>query len=123
METREWKTIDKSGRSLVRGTTSPIRFNGGTRQPECRAWPSDNQSPGTGAGMLDTQGRPAYGIEYDQVDVDIHGGLTFSDYCRGRIGRHSRSVTYPVQASQIIFTGSASIAIIGTIELQDTKHG
>src|SRR5438477_3224946 len=28
---------------------------------------------------------PAYGQHYDQVDVDAHGGLTYSDRCHGHI--------------------------------------
>src|SRR4051812_17731696 len=27
------------------------------------------------------KGHPAYGKEYGSVDVDVHGGLTFSDKC------------------------------------------
>jgi hypothetical protein len=28
---------------------------------------------------------PAYGKEYDDVDVDVHGGLTYSDRCQGEL--------------------------------------
>ena len=28
---------------------------------------------------------PMYGMNYDKVNVNVHGGLTYSDYCRERI--------------------------------------
>lgn len=29
-----------------------------------------------------TKGHPAFGVEYTHVDVNVHGGLTYSAYCR-----------------------------------------
>jgi len=29
-----------------------------------------------------TEGHPSFGIEYDHVDADVHGGLTYSDFCQ-----------------------------------------
>ena len=28
---------------------------------------------------------PAHGIDYDNVDVDVHGGLTYANHCSGQI--------------------------------------
>ena len=28
---------------------------------------------------------PLHGVQYDDVDVDVHGGLTYSDACQGEI--------------------------------------
>lgn len=30
-------------------------------------------------------GHPLHGKGYDNVDVDVHGGLTYSEFCRGEI--------------------------------------
>jgi hypothetical protein len=31
------------------------------------------------------KGHPAYGKHYDDIDVEVHGGLTFSHHCSGSI--------------------------------------
>lgn len=82
METREYRTIDKS-------TWGPGPWQD---EPDKRQW--ENQPTGLPclivrgpAGALCgyvgiPKGHPYYGRHYDEVPVEAHGGLTFGDYCR-----------------------------------------
>lgn len=81
METIEYRTIDKSGWG-----------NGAwVAEPDKKQW----KDPTTGLPCLIVRnpvgalcgyvgvpnGHPAYGKDYDDVEVDVHGGLTFAHRC------------------------------------------
>lgn len=40
------------------------------------------------------RGHPCYGIDYDHVDVDVHGGLTFANHCQE--GAEERGICHKV---------------------------
>lgn len=83
METKEWRFIDKSG--WDRGEWDD--------EPDKMQW----QDEATGLACLIHRGpsgslcgyvgvppgHPLYGADYNNVDVSVHGGLTFADKCQG----------------------------------------
>lgn len=40
------------------------------------------------------EGHPWFGVDYDDIHAGAHGGLTYSDYCRGHICHPSPEKTY-----------------------------
>lgn len=92
METIEYRTIDKS--DWMRGPWDD--------EPDKRQW----QDAETGLPCLIVRGpsgalcgyvgvapgHPAHGQDYDHVDVDAHGGLTFWHGCSG--GEESRGICH-----------------------------
>jgi len=83
METREYRTIDKSEWPL-RGEWDD--------EPDKVQW----QDEATGLPCLIvrgpvgalcgyvgvSEGHPLFGVDYENVNVEVHGGLTFSDFCQ-----------------------------------------
>lgn len=82
MRTLEWSTIDKS-------TWGPGEWQS---EPDKKQWQDEatglaclavrNESGGNWCGYVGLPpGHPLHGKDYDAADVNVHGGLTFSDTC------------------------------------------
>ncbi len=84
MEAKEWKTLDRS-----EWAADPQWDD----EPDKVQWPDEstglpclavrNAHSGYWCGYVGVaEGHPSYGVNYDDVYVGVHGGLTFSDKCR-----------------------------------------
>jgi len=95
MKTLEWTTIDKSA-------WGPGAWQD---EPDKRQWQDAatglpclmvrNQRTGNWCGYVGVpEGHPYYGKDYDSVDVDVHGGLTFADKCADVKGDYARHICH-----------------------------
>jgi hypothetical protein len=85
MQTKEWTFVNRSGWSTPHGPWDA--------EPDKRQW----MDPETGLPCLIRRGpsgalcgfvgvpreHPAHGEDYNDVEVSVHGGLTFGSACRG----------------------------------------
>lgn len=100
MQTIEYRTIDKS--SWPRGAWDS--------EPDKRQWLDEatglpclivRNGPELGAlcGYVGVpKGHPAHGKEYDDVSVDVHGGLTFASGCSH--GAEDREICHKVEPGE-----------------------
>jgi hypothetical protein len=82
MEKLEWTNIDKSGWDRGEWDNEPdkVQWQDETGLP-CLA--VRHPRSGNWCGYVGvTEDHPAFGRDYYDVDVDVHGGLTFADKCR-----------------------------------------
>jgi hypothetical protein len=83
MKTLEWKNEDKRDKDWPKGEWD--------NEPDKIQWvdPTTNlpclmvrNHSGAWCGYVGVaEGHPAFGVHYDRVNVEVHGGLTFSDTC------------------------------------------
>lgn len=82
METKQWANVDKTGWGDGPWQRGPDKIQW---QDKATGYPCLIVRGPSGAlcGYVGTHVRhPAYGKHYNDVDVEVHGGLTFSDFCR-----------------------------------------
>lgn len=88
METKEYTTIDKTGWRHGEWLSEPDKIQW---QDEATKLPCLIVRGPLGAlcGYVGVaSGHPCFEVEYDGVDVDVHGGLTFSEFCREGAEEH-----------------------------------
>ena len=84
METLEYKTHDRTRWSSGEWDNEPDKIQW---QDPITKFPCLIVRNGEGAwcGYVGVpQGHPAYGVDYNDVDADVHCGLTYSNKCQGR---------------------------------------
>jgi hypothetical protein len=86
METKEWTFVDKSGWGDGQWTAEPDKLQW---TDEATGLPCLIHRGLSGAlcGYVGvSESHPLFRRDYDEADVRVHGGLTFSDMCAGQEG-------------------------------------
>jgi hypothetical protein len=83
MQTREWRTADKSGWGSGPWQDEPDKLQW---TDEATGLPClikrNTHVTGALCGYVGVaEGHPDFQKDYDDVDVDVHGSLTFADFC------------------------------------------
>jgi hypothetical protein len=106
---QEWTTIDKStwGNGAWQNEPDKIQWVDEATNLDCLM--VRNPHGGFWCGYVGVpEGHPAFAKEYEHVDVNAHGGLTYSDFCteatresweRWRVAMHNRKAEvakYPI---------------------------
>ncbi len=90
MKTQTWNFIDKSQwpeRGPWDSEPDKVQWEDPTTHYPCIALRNKHQ--GFWCGYVGvTEGHPAFGKEYSDVDVTVHGGLTYSDPCQKEEKEH-----------------------------------
>lgn len=81
MSERSWTTVDKSawGEGAWTGEPDKVQWVDEATDLDCLVV---RNRMGAWCGYVGVPpGHPAHGVPYDDVNVDVHGGLTFADRC------------------------------------------
>ena len=88
MKTMQWNNVDRAGwpAGLWDGEPDQVQWCDEATGLPCLAKRHPRSGHWCGyVGVSD--GHPAFGKDYNDVDVSVHGGLTFADHCRGEPGK------------------------------------
>lgn len=100
METKEWRTVDKSGWKAGRGRWDD--------EPDKKQWTDEAtglpclivRNPGGAlCGYVGvSKDHPFFEKDWGDCDVDVHGGLTFADHCHEHPEGEGRGICHIVEA-------------------------
>lgn len=100
MKTLEWKNVDKSDWKAGRGPWDA--------EPDKKQWTDESTGlpclivrgpSGALCGYVGVgQSHPHFEQHYNEVNVEVHGGLTFSDHCCPNPGDEGRGICHVVEA-------------------------
>jgi hypothetical protein len=82
MKTKTYTTIDRKGWAAGAWDGEPDKMQWQDEATKLPCLAVRHQISGHWCGYVGVaDGHPCYGVEYSNVDVEVHGGLTFSSMC------------------------------------------
>lgn len=107
---REWTWIDRKALGWPSGEwddePDKVHWKDAATGLDCLA--VRNPRRGNWCGYVAvTEGHPAFGNGYSDVDADVHGGLTFADFCQETEGPHRGicHVPFPGEPDRVWWLG------------------